>query len=313
VLGVVARLTLGGVLAAASVAKLASPRSSRSALASFGITGPTAQWGAWAILIAAEIVLAAGVFAGVHAAELGAAALMALFAATMVAAIMRGRAGAPCACFGARSTVGWTGVARNLVLAAAFAALPLLGERSLSTDEWLGLGLAVALLACAGLAVAVLALAREVGMLRLRLGPSAALEIPGEGPPLGERLPEADRFPVTDRSDLALGVFVSRTCPVCETLAPALRTLDGDPTIALASYDERADAVVWASLGIPGSPYAVATDRDGLVLAKGTFNNLAQLESVIATAERRRDERGMAVRRSEAKPSRAAVEAPRHV
>jgi hypothetical protein len=39
---------------------------------------------------------------------------------------------------------------------------------------------------------------------------------------------------------------------------------------------------------VPGSPYAVALDLDGTVLAKGTFNNLAQLESVVATAERRR-------------------------
>jgi hypothetical protein len=32
----------------------------------------------------------------------------------------------------------------------------------------------------------------------------------------------------------------------------------------------------------------VALDLEGTVLAKGTFNNLAQLESVIATAGRRR-------------------------
>jgi hypothetical protein len=40
-------------------------------------------------------------------------------------------------------------------------------------------------------------------------------------------------------------------------------------------------------MSIPGSPFAVAIDREGTVLAKGTFNNLAQLESVLATAERR--------------------------
>ncbi len=43
-------------------------------------------------------------------------------------------------------------------------------------------------------AVAVLALAREVGMLRLRLGPAAALEIPEEGPELGERVEAIERF-----------------------------------------------------------------------------------------------------------------------
>jgi Methylamine utilisation protein MauE len=291
VLALVARLILGGILAAASLAKLTSPGSSRAALSSFGISRPGSQWVAWVSLIVAELALAAGVLAGLDAAALGAAALMLLFAGAMVGAILRGRAGAPCACFGARSTVGWRGVARNLALAVAFAAVPLLPERSLSTDEWLGLGLAIALLACVGLAIAVLALAREVGMLRLRLGPSAALEIPGEGPPLMTPIPEVERFAIGERAELGLGVFLSPSCPVCATLGPALRSLATDPTIAVASFDERADADVWSALSIPGSPYAVAIDPDGTVLAKGTFNNLAQLESVIATAERRRSER----------------------
>jgi hypothetical protein len=41
---------------------------------------------------------------------------------------------------------------------------------------------------------------------------------------------------------------------------------------------------------VPGSPYAVALGLDGTVLAKGTFNSLGQLESVLATAERRERE-----------------------
>jgi Methylamine utilisation protein MauE len=290
VLTLVARLILGGVLAAASVAKLASPESSRTSLASFGIDDPRVQWVAWPSLIAAELALAIGVIAGLDEAAIAAAALMLLFAATIVAAILRGRIGAPCACFGARSTVGWKAVARNLLLASAFAALPLLPDPSLSTDEWLGFGLGVALVACAGLGVAVLALAREVGMLRLRLGPSAALEIPGEGPPLGSRLAEVERFGLA-RAELGLAVFTSEGCPVCANLGPGLRTLDGDPGVALSRFDERADADIWSELAVPGSPYAVAFDPQGTVLAKGTFNNLAQLESVIATAERRRSER----------------------
>ena len=51
-------------------------------------------------------------------------------------------------------------------------------------------------------------------------------------------------------------------------------------------FDEVADRDVWSELAIPGSPFAIALDGDGTVLAKGTFNNLAQLESVLATAER---------------------------
>ena len=158
------------MLVAASVAKLASPRSSSAALGTFGIRSPGGRWAAWAALIATELMLAAGVAAGIDLAAYLAAGLMAAFGAAMLAAMQRGRSGAPCAC-GARSTVGWPAVARNLVLSFAFVALPLLPEGELTTDEWLGLGLGVALVACAGLAIAVLALAREVGMLRLRLGP----------------------------------------------------------------------------------------------------------------------------------------------
>jgi hypothetical protein len=179
-------------------------------------------------------------------------------------------------------------VARNLAFAACFAALPLLPERSLSTDEWLGLGLGLALLLSLGLAVAVLALAREVGMLRLRLGPAAALEIPEEGPEVGARVELIDRFEGGAQSELALAVFTSEGCHVCRGLEPAIATLAGDPVVAVEVFDEVAEAEVWSQLGIPGSPFAVALDREGAVLAKGTFNNLAQLESVLATAERRR-------------------------
>jgi hypothetical protein len=280
-------LILGGLLAGAAVAKLASPASSRAALATFGVDDRRAQGIVWAALIAAELALAAGVIAGLDGAAWLAAALMATFAATMVGALMRGRAGAPCACFGARSTVGWHSVARNLLLAMAFAALPLLPEESLSTDEWLALGLGTALIACAGLAVAVLALAREVGMLRLRLGPAAALEIPEEGPALGSRVELGELFELGPDTQFALAVFVSDNCRVCKSLAPAVASLAGDPLLAVESFEESVDRELWDELAVPGSPYVVALSVDGAVLAKGTFNNLAQLESVVAAAQRR--------------------------
>jgi hypothetical protein len=294
VLEVTARLVLGGLLAGASVAKLASPSTSRAALATFGLAGLRAQSVAWALLIACELGLAAGVIAGSDTAAYLAAALMATFAATMIAAILRGRAGAPCACFGARSTVGWGSVARNAVLAAAFAGLPALPQDDLSTDQWLGLGLGLALVACLGLAVAVLALAREVGLLRLRLGPAGALEIGEEGPPVFSRIPLISRFDLDPEAIFALAVFVSDGCHVCHALEPSIRALAGDPQVAVESFEELAEAVVWSELEIPGSPFAIALDRQGTVLSKGTFNNLAQLESVLATAQRRRGERDLA-------------------
>ena len=285
--GIVAHLALALVLIVSSVLKLASPRSTQAALRTFGLRSRRARRVAWVALIASELGLAAGVAAGIDAAAYAAAILLALFGAALLGALIRGRAGAPCACFGSRSRVGWPAVARNVVLSFAFAALPLLPERDLSADEWLALGLGLALLACAGLAVAVLALAREVGMLRLRLGSDSALEIPEEGPPRGSRSELIERFEPGPRAELALAVFASASCHVCAGLEPAIESLAREPLLAVRTFDEGENADAWREGNVPGSPYAVALALDGTVLAKGSFNNLAQLESVVATAERR--------------------------
>jgi methylamine utilization protein MauE len=270
--------------------KLASPRSSRAALATFEVEGERMRWIGWALLVLTELGLAVGVAAGSDQAAWLAAGLLTLFAAALISAMMRGRAGAPCACFGSRSTVGWGAVLRNFGLAACFAALPFIPQQSLSTQQWLAVGVVAALLCCVGLAIAVLALAREVGMLRLRLGPSAALEIADEGPAAGERVEMIDRFADLGQRGLALAVFTSEGCRVCRGLEPAIASLADHPALAVRVFDEVADQEVWSRLGIPGSPFAIALDPDGTVLAKGTFNNLAQLESVLATADARRPE-----------------------
>jgi hypothetical protein len=290
---IILRVALGIVLAGAALAKLASPRASIAAMASFGFEGGALRPIAWAGLIAIELALAVGVVLGSVVAAYAASALMLLFAALTAGAVLRGRAGAPCACFGPRSTVSWLGVLRNLALAAGFAAIPQVDSISLSTEAWLGIGIGVALTACAGLAVAVLALAREVGMLRLQLGTQGALEIAGEGPDVGSPAPAlAARLAVPSPSGggerLGLGVFSSEGCHLCQTLSPAIENVANDPRVAVGVFDETADAALWRELEIPGSPFAVALDERGTVLAKGTFNNLAQLESVLATAERRR-------------------------
>ena len=257
----------------------------------YGFRRPLGQWLAWAFAVVAELGLAIGVAVGSDAAAYGAAGLMLLFAATLGSALLEGKAGSPCGCFGPRSTVSPLAVARNLGLAAGFAVLPALPAGSPTTDEWLALGLAVALLACAGLAVALLALAREVGMLRLRLGPASALEVSHEGPELGGRIALIERFRLDRRTELAVAVFTSIGCQVCRALEPAVDSLRSEPALSVLSFEEGADSDVWESLAIPGAPYALAIEPDGTVMAKGTFNNLAQLESIIATAERRGVER----------------------
>src|SRR3954454_16565098 len=278
---------LAAVLAAAAVAKLAAPGDSRAALATFGLRSPASRTAAWGAVVAAELALAAGVAAGLDAAAYAAAGLMALFAAAIGVALARGQAGRPCACFGARSTVTPLGLARDVALAPAFAAPPQL-PGDVSTHTWLAIGLGVALAAIVALAVAVLALAREVGMLRLAAGTQGALEIPEEGPPVGEATPLVERFAITDTTRLALAVFASDGCALCEAVAPSVELLAREAWLAVEVFDDVRHADAWGAARAPGSPYAVALDpRTGTVLAKGTFNGLAQLESVLATAERR--------------------------
>ena len=286
--GEIFRIGLALVLVASALAKLASPASTRAALGTFGIDRESARWGGWASLVAIEGALAVGLVAGFDAAAYVGAGLMTGFALALAVALRRGRAGAPCACFGSRSTVSRRAVLRAATLAAAFAAVPSVGGGHLSTDQWLGLGLGVALLAIAALALAVMALAREVGMLRLRLGPDSALEVPEEGPEVGSISPLIARFVPGSDAQLALAVFVSSGCRACRALEPAIESLRGDPILAVETFEEVADAGAWLEADAPGSPFAVAMDPAGTVLAKGTFNNLAQLESVLATAERRR-------------------------
>jgi Methylamine utilisation protein MauE len=281
------RVGLGIVLAGAALAKLARPRESIAALATFGFEGGPIRPIAWATLIAVELGLAVAVALGSDSAAYAAAALMLLFAALTGGAMLRGRSGSPCACFGPRSKVSWLGIARNLALAAGFAVIPSVDSIDIATDGWLGIGIGVSLVASAALAVAVLALAREVGMLRLQLGTQGALEIAGEGPEIGSRESALAERIGRNGADFGLAVFTSEGCQICQSLAPAIDNVAMDPRVSVARFDEVAEADLWRSLGIPGSPFALALDREGTVLAKGTFNNLAQLESVLATAEKR--------------------------
>jgi len=117
-----ARLILAGVLAASAATKLADARRSTAAMATFGFATPASRRLAWTTAIVAEVALAIGVVAGSDRAAYLAAALMLLFALTLGSALMRGRAGAPCACFG--GTVGAGAIVRDIVLAAAFAVVP---------------------------------------------------------------------------------------------------------------------------------------------------------------------------------------------
>jgi hypothetical protein len=284
---VVACLIGALVLLAAACLKLADGDGSRAAFATYGLRGEAAAR-AWAALIAVELALAVGVGAGNDGAAWGAAALMTVFAVAQATALISGHAGAPCACFGARGSLSRATLGRSVLLAAGFAVLPLLPRETMSTDAWLGVGLGAALLGPAALGVVVLSLAREVGALRMQLVPQGALEIPHEGPEVGGHTALGDQYPGLG-ARLGLAVFTSEGCGMCRALKPSIAAFGRDPFVMLRTFDERADADIWAAADVPGSPYAVVVDGQGTVLAKGTFNSAAQLESVLAAAERRRE------------------------
>jgi Methylamine utilisation protein MauE len=284
---VVACLVLGFVLLASAVLKLVDPAGSRAALATYGVRAPGTARAVWGALVVVETVLAVGVGAGVDAAAYAAGALLAVFCVAQAVALATGRDGAPCACFGARGRISRASLARTGLLAIAFAALPLLPRSQPSTEGWLAIGLGVALVGLLALAVVVLALAREVGMLRLAADPRGALEVAHEGPEVGGRTALAEHLEVMP-GRIGLAVFSSEGCALCRALEPAVASFGRDPRVTLRTFDEVRDAGAWAAADVPGSPFAVALEADGTVLAKGTFNTGAQLESVLAAAERRR-------------------------
>ncbi len=180
---------------------------------------------------------------------------------------------------------------------------------------WLASYIALWVLVIA-LSLLILALARQVGVLHLRLGPRGALEVDDEGPPLGEA-PEAAETRAIDGTDVTVGgpgepqllFFVSPGCPVCRqvlpSLAPAARAarmtplaiVDVEEAEARGAYGHWSPGVpviaapeLAEAYAVPGTPYAVVLDAIGVVRAKGTVNNLEQIEGLIDTARRRVEE-----------------------
>jgi len=283
-------------LGASAAAKAWRSRQAAPALATYGVRGAARQRAALWLLVAGELVIAVALVAGLGWALAAAVGLFALFVATTTTALLAGRGGRPCACFGGSSRLGWATPVRAAApaLLAGAGALGWFPQAPRGYDRWLTLGLSLSVVAIAALAVAVLALAREVGVLRLSAGDvRGALEIESEGPELGEAQPWAGSIEAGPRALLRLAVFTSEGCPLCGQVAPAVEHVAGDPLLAVQSFDKHRDAAVWAAAAVPGSPYAVALGLDGVVLAKGTFNGLGQLESVLATARAR--ERGLSL------------------
>jgi hypothetical protein len=260
----VAWLTLAGLLLGAAALKAADRTGSTVALAAYGLPGRAAA-AVWALLVGVEAALAAGIAAGNKAAAYGAGCMLAGFLVVQMVTLARGGEGAPCGCFGARGRLSRGSAGRTALLAMGCAALPALGA-----------GPDVPLVATAAVAAGVVVLC-----LGRRSAPRGALELDGEGPPLGGPSPLAAWF---DGTGPALAVFTSPGCALCRRIAPAADALTG---IAVRRFDESEEPEAWAAARVPGAPFAVALGPDGVVLAKGTVNDARQLDSVVAAARAR--------------------------
>lgn len=156
---------------------------------------------------------------------------------------------------------------------------------------WWALAFVVLWLLVVVLCIVVIALARQVGTLHLRLGPRGALEIDDEGPALGEPLRTVEAVSA-DGAKVALGgtgrsrlvLFASQTCAICREVSPGLPAAAAAGRLdAIVVHDPEAES----AYGVPGTPFVIVLDEQGVVCAKGTVNNLEQVEGLVDSAKRR--------------------------
>ena len=283
----VARIGVGMVLLVSAAAKARSWRELPDLVGGYGV--PRALQAPAAVALAlAEAVLGVLLLVGVtpHVTTLAAAGLGVVFVAAIALARARGKKRLRCGCFGTRERSSGFLLARAtaFTLLAGLAAWGgELGVASPSRESLVVASLALLAAAVGVLAILVLALYRQVGVLTLRLGPRAALELAEEGPDVGLDAPPLAELP--RRGDV-LVTFFSADCRLCRELAPAVRALarEGVPVRTVYEEEDRDSFTRW---NIPGTPFAVHV-VDGVVAAKGLVNNLEQLDELVALGERRR-------------------------
>jgi methylamine dehydrogenase accessory protein MauD len=165
------------------------------------------------------------------------------------------------------------------------------------------------------LGVAVLALARQIGILHTRLAPAGAL-MTSAGPKVGEAAPTMTVNDIEGR-EVAVGgareaaqliLFVSPTCPICKSLVPTAKALarserrrltltfasDGGELEPHRQYVNDMDMarypyVVSLELGmrfeVGKLPYAVLIGADGVLRSKGLVNSREHLESLVESMD----------------------------
>jgi methylamine dehydrogenase accessory protein MauD len=165
------------------------------------------------------------------------------------------------------------------------------------------------------LALVVLALARQVGVLHERVAPAGAL-MPTTGPKVGEATPQST-FRDLDGTEVTVGgpgadgratlvLWISPTCPVCKALVPTAVSLaeaerlrlvfasDGDRLdqhqayvrdLRIAGHPYVVSQALGMSYAVSKLPFAVLIGADGVLRSKGLVNTREHLESLVESME----------------------------
>jgi methylamine dehydrogenase accessory protein MauD len=165
-----------------------------------------------------------------------------------------------------------------------------------------------------GMGLGLVALARQVGVLHVRLAPAGAL-VTGKGPAVGEPSPvleatSLDGVPLTIGKALAKGrmqllLFVSPHCPLCKDLIPIAKNFAksermdivfvGDDEVGeqramiarleMGGFAFVNSSIIGRSFHVDRLPHAVLIGDDGAVLSKGLVNSREHLESLVTAHE----------------------------
>ena len=169
-------------------------------------------------------------------------------------------------------------------------------------------------LAVASLAVVVIALARQIGVLHERIAPVGALKI-DHGPAVGEKAPVLT-LPTIAGSLAHIGqpleegraqllLFVSPDCPVCKRIIPLVKAFAKDERLQVlyvgdGRLEEQRRLVekfgldprvfvnspeIGMRFGVGKLPYSVLIDDGGVVVASGLVNSREHLESLVVAKQ----------------------------
>lgn len=179
----------------------------------------------------------------------------------------------------------------------------------MSTGLWLLVVFSICLNLVEG--VAILALAREIGLLTRRLPPAPAL-ISEEGPGVGNALPAFDVIDLASGTARAIEsgfgrpavlFFLASRCKPCLNLLDDLEAVAGDwpevEMVPIMSSPSRGEAkavyerstyrgplfvdrgAAMSTVGVTRTPHALLVSADGVVQAQGIVNNREMVGSLI--------------------------------